>query len=93
MSKVPAAASSFHIDPSLAAKPDAGATTPAPRRSDSRPIPGLKRRATGGFSPVEADFFAREADLYKEPTPEPFADLDADKPGKPKGKPGRPQRK
>jgi DNA-binding response OmpR family regulator len=93
MTKAPAATSSFHIDPSLAARPDATAATPPPRRSDSQRIPGAKRRGTGGFSPIEADFFAREADLYKESTPEPFADLDADEPGKPKGKPGRPNRK
>ena len=69
------------------------------RRSDSRPTPGPKRHQSGSFSTVEADFFAREADLYKEEKAESFADLDDGKAkpgakGKGKGgKPGRPYRK
>ena len=89
-------ASSFQIDPSLATKPEAAAGAGAPRRSDSQKLPGYRRRASGGFSAVESDFFAREADLYKEEKPESFADLDAAKPkpgGKPGGKPGRPYRR
>jgi hypothetical protein len=85
--------SSFHIDPSLAAK-DPAARTPAPLRTDSQPTPGPKRRVSGGFSSVETDFFEREAELYKEEKPESFADLDSDKNRrKPGGKPGRPPRR
>jgi hypothetical protein len=100
MGKTTPAPSSFQIDPSLSAKVERTPEATAPRRSDSRPIPGIKRRASGSFSAVESDFFEREADLYKEETPESFADLDSGKakpdnrPGhKPAGKPGRPYRR
>ena len=66
-------------------------------RTDSQPIPGTSRHQSGSFSTVETDFFAREADLYKQEKVESFADLDE---GKAKnsakrkgGKPGRPYRK
>jgi hypothetical protein len=35
-----------------------------------------KRHQTGNFSPIEKDFFAREAELYKEDKVESFADLE-----------------
>jgi hypothetical protein len=57
-----------------------------------------KRHQSGSFSPIEKDFFEREADLYKVEGTESFADLDENRakagsknsPGK---KPGKPHRK
>jgi hypothetical protein len=37
---------------------------------------GSGRQQSGHFSPIEKDFFAREADLYKDDGSESFADLD-----------------
>jgi hypothetical protein len=39
--------------------------------------PASGRQQSGHFSPIEKDFFAREADLYKVDGGESFADLDA----------------
>jgi hypothetical protein len=39
--------------------------------------PASGRQQSGHFSPIEKDFFAREADLYKDDGSESFADLDA----------------
>jgi hypothetical protein len=46
-------------------------------------------RPSGSFSAVESDFFAREADLYKEQKAESFADLDEGPDGTKNRKPER----
>jgi hypothetical protein len=94
------ASSSFQIDPSLSAETPAVAIDPKTRPSGSRPVASSsgKRHQSGSFSPIEKDFFEREADLYKVEGTESFADLDEnrakarsqDGPGK---KPGKPYRK
>ncbi len=91
--------SSFQIDPSLTTAPH----MPTGHEAASSPgepavAPTEKRRQSGSFSPLERDFFEREADLYKVDTAESFADLDEKRskaasknsPGK---KPDRPSRK
>jgi hypothetical protein len=93
------ASSSFQIDPSLTAEAPAGKDSPTDP-SDGRPHSATpeKRRQSGNFSPLEKDFFEREAELYKVDNSESFADLDENR-GKagnksgPSKKPGRPQRK
>jgi len=75
--------SSFHIDPSLTApsltaeKP-MSAETPQPYDTDNRPVAlsSDKRHQSGNFSPIEKDFFEREAELYKVENTESFADLE-----------------
>jgi hypothetical protein len=60
--------------------PDGAVPPPAPlehRPSGPRDAP---RRPSGEFDPLEADFFAREADLYKTNEQEAFDDLDRRKP-------------
>jgi ActR/RegA family two-component response regulator len=47
-----------------------------PVRSHKTPIPTARMTPTGAFDAVEADFFAREADLYKREAVETFDDLD-----------------
>jgi hypothetical protein len=71
-------ASSFQIDPSLTAEAPAVAEKPRDRPTGSQPAiePPEKRHQSGHFSPIEKDFFAREADLYKEEATESFADLE-----------------
>jgi hypothetical protein len=89
--------SSFQIDPSLAVAIDAQ-TKPDPPRQDL-PSPETKHgvhRPSGGFSPVESDFFEREAELYKFEQSESFADLDDGKAhrggsGKPSTGPSKPK--
>jgi hypothetical protein len=92
--------SSFQIDPSL--------PTEVPAKTQDRPTsPGddraiiatpQQRRQSGNFSPLEKDFFEREAELYQVDNAESFADLDenrgkaGDKNG-PSKTPGRPHRK
>jgi hypothetical protein len=100
--KVNQAPSSFHIDPSLSLS-SASLSTEKPSPSKQQPSvhqekrpsqSGLRavstpppRRPSGGFSAIESDFFAREADLYKEEMAESFADLDETR-GKPVSKLG-----
>jgi hypothetical protein len=67
-----------------AATPESQAPTPAaapPISVPEAPPPNQAatpaRHPSGHFSPVESDFFAREADLYKDEGRESFADLDA----------------
>ncbi len=61
-------------------------------------MPPEKRRQSGSFSPLEKDFFEREAELYKVDNAESFANLD-DTRGKAENKsglgkkPDRPSRK
>jgi hypothetical protein len=75
-------------EPPLAEGGDAGAGG-QPLALDSGPAPKIEltprpRRITGGtagmapdaFDAIEADFFAREADLYKREALETFDDLD-----------------
>jgi hypothetical protein len=87
-------------DPALSGKlPVAGKETKT-RPTGKHPATSTseKRHQSGGFSPIEKDFFEREADLYKVEGTESFADLDdkrskagsKDSPGK---KPGKPYRK
>ena len=95
------ASSSFQIDPSLTAEAPAGAKESPTGPSAHRPLiakPEQGRRQGGHFSPLEKDFFEREAELYKVDNAESFADLDEnrDKAGDKNGsskKPGRPQQK
>jgi hypothetical protein len=98
--KLERASSSFQIDPSLPAETPAAVIDPKTRPSGSRPVASSseKRHQSGSFSPIEKDFFEREAELYKVEGTESFADLDEnrakagskDGPGK---KPGKPYRK
>jgi hypothetical protein len=68
-----------------------GSTEATPTSADKTSVPPKgkvtgeqpKRRPTGGFSAIEADFFAREAELYKQDDSS-FADLD-EPAGKSKG--------
>jgi hypothetical protein len=67
-------------DPAPAPTAAAAAPAGAPRRSGPTPIdPGAPVRSTrpsGEFNALEADFFAREADLYKHDTHDSFDDLE-----------------
>jgi hypothetical protein len=73
---------SFQIDPSLASETPVVPNDPGSRPRSNQPGvgPGVesseKRHQTGNFSPIEKDFFAREAELYKEDKVESFADLE-----------------
>ena len=67
------------VAPVVAERP---ASQPTPTAKDDLP----KRHTSGAFSAVEADFFARESELYKQDDSS-FADLD-----EPAGKPRRPRR-
>jgi hypothetical protein len=94
------ASSSFQIDPSLTAEAPAGGKDSPAGPSDSRPLGATpeQRHKSGNFSPLEKDFFEREAELYKVDNAESFADLDenrgkAENKNGPSKKPGRPQRK
>jgi hypothetical protein len=92
--------SSFQIDPALTAETPVVASDQGTLASGNLPVDLAthKRRQSGNFSPIEKDFFEREAELYKVEGAESFADLDENRakaaskngPGK---KPGRPQRK
>ncbi len=70
--------SSFHIDPSLSAEALAQATPPQTDPSPDGPAPSSpeERHQSGNFSPIEKDFFEREAELYKVEKAESFADLE-----------------
>jgi hypothetical protein len=71
----PVAAQGSH--PVGASKPASAGRTPPPR--SPTPIPGdpvAGRRASGEFNALEADFFARESDLYQQEPTESFEDLD-----------------
>jgi hypothetical protein len=92
--------SSFQIDPSLPVETPAVAKESGTRPSGSRPVVPTSdsRRQSGNFSPLEKDFFEREAELYKVEGDESFADLDekrdkAESKSAPSKKPGRPARK
>jgi CheY-like chemotaxis protein len=66
---------------SVAAPPAEPAASPAepaasPTSGSSLAADVRGRRPSGEFSALEADFFAREADLYKTEKPESFEDLD-----------------
>jgi Domain of unknown function (DUF4388) len=94
------ASSSLQIDPSLSAETPAVAIDPKTRPSGSQPVASSseKRHQSGSFSPIEKDFFEREAELYKVERTESFADLDenrakAGSKGSPGKKPGKPHRK
>jgi Domain of unknown function (DUF4388) len=94
------ASSSFQIDPALAAETPAAASEPKRRPTGGHPVLSAaeKRQQSGNFSPIEKDFFEREAELYKDEGTESFADLDEnrDKAGSKNGpgkKPGKPNRK
>jgi len=54
--------------------PAKGEPTPRPRRITGQPPP----TAADAFDAIEADFFAREADLYRREAVESFDDLDRD---------------
>jgi hypothetical protein len=71
-------ASSFQIDPSLTAEAGVASEAPPVRPSDNQPAVASsgKRHQSGNFSPIEKDFFAREADLYKDEAVESFTDLE-----------------
>jgi hypothetical protein len=63
--------------PAAASKPAPAGRTPPPR--SPTPVPGdpvAGRRASGEFNALEADFFARESDLYQQEPTESFEDLD-----------------
>jgi hypothetical protein len=62
---------SLQVDPSLSASAERRGTPAQGTHGIHRP--------SGSFSAVESDFFAREADLYKEDRSESFADLDESK--------------
>jgi hypothetical protein len=69
----------------------APAMTPRPRKHT--PTPGAvdaktKRSPSDNFNALEADFFDREADLYKKESVENFEDLDKSHP-KTNGRPNR----
>lgn len=70
--------SSFQIDPSLASELPVVPSAPeaCPRSNQPGMVSTEERHHTGSFSPIEKDFFAREADLYKEDKVESFADLE-----------------
>ena len=70
--------SSFHIDPSLTAETPVVSGDAKLHPSSNQPAveSSEKRVQTGNFSPIEKDFFAREAELYKEEAAESFADLE-----------------
>jgi ActR/RegA family two-component response regulator len=73
------------VEDAPAPRPDrSGEKTPRPRRvsADNAPV------GTEEFDAIEADFFAREADLYKREALETFDDLDTIA-----GLPGRPRKK
>jgi hypothetical protein len=54
------------------------AVSVAEQPTPSQPAaPASGRQQSGHFSPIEKDFFAREADLYKDDGSESFADLDS----------------
>jgi ActR/RegA family two-component response regulator len=66
--------------PPVSAQPSAVAANVAGATAIKKPgVPSSHRTRTpsNGFSAVEADFFNREADLYKGDSPETFDDLDA----------------
>jgi len=70
----------------VSAGEQAGPTAPGAAAPALSPSASAVRRARGAAAPfddVEADFFAREADLYRQQAVEDFADLD-----KPAGTPG-----
>lgn len=92
--------SSFQIDPALTA--DMPAATSAEgtlaNGGQSDGSPAYNRKQSGSFSPIEKDFFEREADLYQVEGTESFADLDekrakAGSKSAPSKKAGRPNRK
>ena len=70
--------SSFQIDPSLATEAPVESSAERTLASGNPPaeLPSHKRRQSGGFSPIEKDFFEREAELYTVEGAESFADLD-----------------
>jgi len=72
------ASSSFQIDPGLAAEPAPPPTEKLEQPSGNSPAIATpeQRKQSGSFSPLEKDFFEREAELYKDEGPESFADLD-----------------
>jgi hypothetical protein len=81
-------------------EPPAAAGERGTRPSGSQPIVPASdsRRQSGNFSPLEKDFFEREAELYQVEGEESFADLDekrarAGSKNAPSKKPGRPYRK
>jgi hypothetical protein len=57
-----------------AAPPPTAAPAPPPQPEAS--APPRAARPSGEFNALEADFFAREADLYKHDKPESFDDLE-----------------
>jgi CheY-like chemotaxis protein len=68
------------VTQSAPAEPPPMTATPAASTGIKKPgVPSNHRTRTpsNGFSAVEADFFNREADLYKGDSPETFDDLDA----------------
>jgi len=69
---------SFQIDPGIAVASAATQTEKFERPSDDRPaaVTPEQRKQSGNFSPLEKDFFEREAELYKDEDPVSFADLD-----------------
>jgi DNA-binding response OmpR family regulator len=78
--------SSFQIDPSLAEPPSPVPAPAAHQETRHRPSGGVPvqnphgpHRPSGGFSAIESDFFAREADLYKQESTESFTDLEEDR--------------
>ena len=85
----PAAPQESH-SPAPAAAPIAvpAAEQPTPSRAAT---PASGRQQSGHFSPIEKDFFAREADLYKVDGSESFADLVA--PAEKNGAGKKPNRK
>jgi len=92
--------SSFQIDPSLPVETPVVSGASETRPSGSQPIVPASdsRRQSGNFSPLEKDFFEREAELYQVEGAESFADLDekrakAARKSAPSKKPGRPYRK
>jgi hypothetical protein len=70
--------SSFQIDPALTAETPVVASAQGTLASGNLPVDLAthKRRQSGNFSPIEKDFFEREAELYKVEGAESFADLD-----------------
>ncbi len=65
----PASGRHAPLEPTAKAEP-----TPRPRRITGQPSP----TAADAFDAIEADFFAREADLYRREAVETFDDLDRD---------------
>ena len=70
--------SSFQIDPSLASETPVEPNAPGACPPSNQPgiVSTEKRHHSGNFSPIEKDFFAREAELYQEDKVESFADLE-----------------